>query len=260
MLLPLPTPSEMALWDRETIASGVPGMVLMEAASREALDVLLGEFGPVEGAVVHCFAGPGNNGGDAFALGRQLFEHGAEVTIYHTRPCDRYSGDAGANLSWAKALGVPTVHLDGTDPATLAQPDVIIDGLLGTGFDGELSPAFLAPGARHQPLRRTGLRPLSGRPVRPERRHGRALSRGGGGERHRDLPGGQARPGPARGRRVRRHGPRPAHRHHSKGHGGASHPASAHRRDRHGRPAAPVPGHAQGHRRARAHRGRLPPA
>ena len=144
MLLPLPTPSEMALWDRETIASGVPGMVLMEAASREALDVLITEFGPVEGVVVHCFAGPGNNGGDAFAIGRQLFEHGAEVTIYHTRPCDRYSGDAGANLAWAKALGVPTVHLDGTDPATLGQPDVIIDGLLGTGFDGELSPAFLA--------------------------------------------------------------------------------------------------------------------
>ncbi|MEF2232044.1 MAG: NAD(P)H-hydrate dehydratase [Pseudodesulfovibrio sp.] len=143
MLLPLPTPAEMAVWDRETIASGVPGMVLMEAASREALDVLVTEFGPVKGAMVHCFAGPGNNGGDAFALARQLHEHGAEVTLFPTRPCERYSGDAGANLAWAMALGVPAVHLDGTDPATLPQPDIIIDGLLGTGFEGELSPAFL---------------------------------------------------------------------------------------------------------------------
>jgi len=143
MLLPLPTPTEMAMWDRDTINSGVPGMVLMEAASREALDVLREEFGPVEGAVVHCFAGSGNNGGDAFALARQLHEHGAEVTIFHSKPAAKYSGDAGANLAWAMAVGVSCVFLDGTDPAALPQPDLIVDGLLGTGFDGELSPAFL---------------------------------------------------------------------------------------------------------------------
>ena len=143
MLQPLPTPFEMAGWDRETINSGIPGMVLMEAASREALDVLTGEFGPIEGALVHCFAGSGNNGGDAFALGRQLFEHGAEVTLFHTKQADRYSGDTKANLSWAIGLGIPCVHLAGKDVSPLSQPDIIIDGLLGTGFDGELSPAFL---------------------------------------------------------------------------------------------------------------------
>lgn len=133
----------MAAWDQETISSGIPGMVLMEAASREAFDVLSVEFGPVEGAVVHCFAGSGNNGGDAFALGRQLFEHGADVTLFHTKQADRYSGDAKTNLSWAMALGVPCVHLPSADALRLEQPDIIIDGLLGTGFDGELNPAFL---------------------------------------------------------------------------------------------------------------------
>ncbi|WP_419787811.1 NAD(P)H-hydrate dehydratase [Pseudodesulfovibrio sp.] len=143
MLLPLPTPAEMASWDRDTINSGIPGLALMEAASRESFDVLRDAFGPVDGAVAYCFAGSGNNGGDAFALARQLHEHGAEVIIYHSKPASRYSGDAGTNLNWAKAVGVTAIHLDDADPDILPQPDIIVDGLLGTGFDGELSPAFL---------------------------------------------------------------------------------------------------------------------
>lgn len=139
MLLPLPTPAEMALWDRETIDSiGIPGVTLMESASREAVTVLIEEFGPIEGQEIFCFAGSGNNGGDAFAMARHLVDLGADVTVFHTRPKKKYRGETRTNLLWAQKLDIPLIHLAGVDLATLPQPDIIIDGLLGTGFDGEL--------------------------------------------------------------------------------------------------------------------------
>lgn len=145
MLLPLPTPAEMALWDRETIETvGISGATLMECAAREAVNVLLEEFGPVDGAVIYCFAGSGNNGGDAFAMARHLADLGAEVTVFHTRPKKRYRGESRANLLLAQKLGVPLIHLSGADPAALPRPDVIVDGLLGTGFEGELREDALA--------------------------------------------------------------------------------------------------------------------
>ncbi|MEZ7195481.1 NAD(P)H-hydrate dehydratase [Pseudodesulfovibrio karagichevae] len=139
MLLPLPTPAEMSVWDRETIHTvGIPGVTLMESASREALNVLLEEYGDVDGAVIFCFAGSGNNGGDAFAMARALADLGAEVTVFHTRPKKAYRGETRANLLWAQKLGLRLVHLAGVNLDALPQPDVVVDGLLGTGFQGTL--------------------------------------------------------------------------------------------------------------------------
>jgi len=139
MLLPLPTPAEMAVWDRETIHTiGIPGVTLMESAAREAVNVLLEEFGTVDGATVHCFAGSGNNGGDAFAVARHLADLGAEVTVFHTRPKRGYRGETRTNLLWARKLGIPLIHLAGVNLDALPCPDIVVDGLLGTGFQGVL--------------------------------------------------------------------------------------------------------------------------
>lgn len=145
MLLPLPTPQEMAVWDRETIDSiGIPGVTLMESASRSAVDVLLEEWGSVDGTEIACFAGSGNNGGDAFAMARHLLDLGADVTVYHTKPKKMYRGETRSNLIWAQKTGVPLKHLAGIDTEAIPQPDIIVDGLLGTGFEGELREDYLA--------------------------------------------------------------------------------------------------------------------
>lgn len=139
MLLPLPTPDEMATWDHETINTiGIPGVTLMESASREAVSVLLEEYGPVHNKEIFCFAGSGNNGGDTFAMARQLQDLGADVTVFHTKPKKQYRGESRTNLLWAQKLGVPLNHLGAMDISALSQPDILIDGLLGTGFQGEL--------------------------------------------------------------------------------------------------------------------------
>lgn len=139
MLLPLPTPEEMSQWDTTTIEHfGIPGVTLMESASREAVNVLLHEYGSVKDIEIYCFAGSGNNGGDAFAMARHLVDLGADVTVFHTQPQKAYRGEARSNLRWAQQLGINFQHLASTNIQILNQPDVIIDGLLGTGFQGEL--------------------------------------------------------------------------------------------------------------------------
>jgi len=156
MFIPLPTPAEMSVWDRETIETvGIPGVTLMESAAREAVAVLLEAYGAtdrcgppaghgvLDGQEIFCFAGPGNNGGDAFAMARHLTDLGADVTVFHTRPKKRYRGEARTHLELARRVGVSMRHLDAADAGGLPQPDIVVDGLLGTGFTGTLRPDLL---------------------------------------------------------------------------------------------------------------------
>lgn len=139
---PLPTPAEMAAWDRAAIEDfGIPARVLMENAAREALAALMEAHGPLTGKSALVLAGPGNNGGDAFALARLLDGQGADVFVLHTRPRKQYRGETRANLLLAARLGL---SLELAAPGqTLPEADIVVDGLLGTGFSGPLKPAML---------------------------------------------------------------------------------------------------------------------
>ncbi|WP_031388108.1 bifunctional ADP-dependent NAD(P)H-hydrate dehydratase/NAD(P)H-hydrate epimerase [Desulfonatronum thiodismutans] len=139
MYRPLPTPEEMARWDSTAQRDyGLLQELLMENAAREALGVLLREFGPVEGKQVVLLAGPGNNGGDAFALARYLADHGARVSTFHVKPPEAYTGAAAYHLDLLNKLRLPLVPLPDAHIDHLRRPDILVDGLLGTGFQGEL--------------------------------------------------------------------------------------------------------------------------
>lgn len=139
---PLPTPAEMARWDRAAIDDlGIPAQVLMENAGRAALATLLDVFGPVHGKSALILAGPGNNGGDAFVLARLLHGQGAAVRVLHTRPKKRYRGETRNNLVLAAKLGLDLELYEGQP---LPGADLVVDGLLGTGFSGTLRPDLLA--------------------------------------------------------------------------------------------------------------------
>ena len=139
---PLPTPAEIAAWDAASVAEcGMSFLALMENASREAMHALLGEIGDVRDKTVLLLAGPGNNGGDAVALARHLAGRGAKVRIALARPRGRYKGAAGYNARLAAKLELPMLPLAKVDWRDV--PDIIVDGLLGTGFSGELRPEFV---------------------------------------------------------------------------------------------------------------------
>ena len=106
MFAPLPSPAEMSGWDRAAIDLGLPELLLMENASREALHVLSAETGQMPGKRVLLFMGGGNNGGDAACLARHLHDGGAEVLVLHTRPLGAYRGVTGQHVRLARRCGV----------------------------------------------------------------------------------------------------------------------------------------------------------
>ena len=139
MYTPLPTPQEIGRWDRISIDEfGIPGSMLMENASRELLRLLQAEKGPLPGKQALLLAGSGNNGGDAFALARHLTDAQVTCLVLHTRPLEEYTGETAFHLRLAEKAGVAMESLRSYDTDCLHLPDMVVDGLLGTGFQGEL--------------------------------------------------------------------------------------------------------------------------
>lgn len=143
MFVPVPTPEEMARWDAAAAAAGIPEETLMENAARAAMDSLRAHAAAknirLAGASVLLLAGSGNNGGDAFCMARHLLDAGARPVLLCTRPVESCRGAALHWLHVAMDLGVPVFSADDWKSVGVpAAPDIVVDGLLGTGFHGEL--------------------------------------------------------------------------------------------------------------------------
>src|SRR5689334_6293875 len=127
MMIELLTNAEMAEADRLTIASGTPGIDLMEHAGRAVAEAVAARHPP--GSQVVMVAGPGNNGGDGFVAARVLASRGHRVRLLLLGDRGRLKGDAAeASRRWQGPV----------EPATaggLAGADVIIDALFGAGLD-----------------------------------------------------------------------------------------------------------------------------
>ncbi|SDF66785.1 NAD(P)H-hydrate dehydratase [Desulfovibrio legallii] len=143
LLPPLPLPDEVRAWDQGATALGLSGEILMENAARAAFDVLRAAVPRLEGREVWLLMGGGNNGGDAACLARQLLDAGARPLVLHTRPLRSYKGECGRHVRVARAAGVPFRPLRPGGQIWSAAPDLLVDGLLGTGFHGPLRPDML---------------------------------------------------------------------------------------------------------------------
>lgn len=133
------TRSQMQEMDRRTIASGVPGLTLMERAGRGLLRSLVARVPHLSSRPIWILCGKGNNGGDGLVLARLLLERGIRSRTILLAERSSLSGDAAINAERAERLGI--VLSAPSDPAReqLARlgPDaVIVDALLGTGVTG----------------------------------------------------------------------------------------------------------------------------
>jgi NAD(P)H-hydrate epimerase len=132
------TRAEVREVDRLAIEEyGLPGIVLMENAGRNAARLLhgLGILGPV---AIAC--GRGNNGGDGFVIARHLQLLGHEVRLLLACPLTDYRGDAAVNAEVARRAGLAILDLSTSSPqdwaAALRDAAWIVDALLGTGATG----------------------------------------------------------------------------------------------------------------------------
>lgn len=108
--------------------AGVPSLDLMERAGvgLARLTAAVSRPGPVRVVV-----GKGNNGGDGLVAARLLRAEGREVEVLAVAALDELRGDARVNLE-----RLPGAAPDRFDAARLADSGVIVDSLLGTGFEG----------------------------------------------------------------------------------------------------------------------------
>ncbi len=134
-MLPLLTSDQMRSLDANAIDDvGIPGIVLMENAALAVLQVMEERYEDMEDRRIAVVCGPGNNGGDGYALARQLHLRGAEVDIYATGDPARLEGDARVNFVLTSKLGIPLFRTDQSrEGFSLEEYDLIVDAIFGTG-------------------------------------------------------------------------------------------------------------------------------
>ncbi|HEX9063285.1 MAG TPA: NAD(P)H-hydrate dehydratase [Clostridia bacterium] len=141
----LVTPKQMNEIDSNSINKlGIPGIVLMERAALGVCDVVLRTLSDMKGKRVAIFAGKGNNGGDGFALARQLYTKGVFVKVCLLSFRDMIKGDARINLNILKSLGIDIQEFTEKDALPKAKEvievsDVVVDAIFGTGMKGEIT-------------------------------------------------------------------------------------------------------------------------
>lgn len=127
---------------------GLPELSLMESAGHRVFEAVKNLLGGASKKSICILAGSGNNGGDALTAARYLSNEGARVKIFLLGDKDHRTASLNVQMKILRGMGVELQQLD-SDRAwerlqvTLRFSDVVIDGILGTGFIGQLRPSAL---------------------------------------------------------------------------------------------------------------------
>ncbi len=129
------TSAEMREVDRLTIEQGIPGIVLMENAAHGVVEYLAAKYSPLAKQRIVILCGKGNNGGDGFAVARQL------LTRFRPERLDVVLAGAEQDLHGDAALNFRMWRFCGGAVRTEIAPHMraatlVIDALLGTGLKG----------------------------------------------------------------------------------------------------------------------------
>jgi NAD(P)H-hydrate epimerase len=119
-----------------------PGLLLMDTAGRKSAELLLKLYDTTQRFLILC--GPGNNGGDGFAVARYLYYARRSVRVRLTHSPGIYRGDAKTQYRMLVALGIDVLELELPLEDDLNRylqgGTVIVDALLGVGTRGKLKP------------------------------------------------------------------------------------------------------------------------
>ena len=114
-------------------AQGFAMFELMQRAGHAAFDCLEREW-PLATRIV-VVTGSGNNAGDGLILASLAADAGLQVTVVPVKPLEELTGDAAT--AWQQ-LKPKNILVKEAGQGVFDQADVIVDGLLGTGFTGQL--------------------------------------------------------------------------------------------------------------------------
>ena len=115
---------------------------MMENAGAAAVKQLINKFGNVASKKILIFVGIGNNGGDGLVMARHLAGYDAKVTVFLLGTPDKIKTEE-SNWNWSILEKMPSVKLLFGDTIDFNfEPDVMIDGILGTGISGEIKEPY----------------------------------------------------------------------------------------------------------------------
>ncbi|MBI3188024.1 MAG: NAD(P)H-hydrate dehydratase [Gammaproteobacteria bacterium] len=119
--------------EQQTISScGITGYDLMNRAGAAVLAVMKQKYPQARRILVCC--GAGNNGGDGYVVARLAQRAGYAVDVVSLVETDHLGGDARRAYSDWCTLGLGLVDAD-----TINDVDVVVDALIGTGLQREVT-------------------------------------------------------------------------------------------------------------------------
>jgi len=131
--------------DRQTIDDiGIPSVVLMENAGRQAVAAMEAAFDDLASSKVGVLCGRGNNGGDGFVIARTLAQRGIEAMTFLLGSVAEVKGEARTNLEVLGRIGLTVIEIANAQEWELhftevSECDLIVDAIVGTGFHGPLT-------------------------------------------------------------------------------------------------------------------------
>ncbi len=147
-MIPLYSTEQIRKVDEKAINRlGIPGIVLMENASKEIFQSITNNF---EFRSIGFVCGKGNNGGDGFAAARHFANAGYDVKVLSLGNPDEMSADCKTNFSILKKIATSQKNVSISrlkspgEVAQLKKCDIICDGLLGSGAKGNLRGPYLS--------------------------------------------------------------------------------------------------------------------
>ncbi len=143
----LVTTAQMRAIEAAAIASGaVSGEQLIESAAAGVVEAIARELPDLVAGRVVVLAGPGNNGGDGFAVARLLHQAGWAVRVFQYAAPVQMPPDAEAMRVRWRALG-PVADFGAFD-ANAGDFDLVVDALFGIGMSRPMPPTPQAEALR----------------------------------------------------------------------------------------------------------------
>jgi NAD(P)H-hydrate epimerase len=127
---------------------GIPGLVLMENASREIFEKVYERIEHLNSPKIGFVCSKGNNGGDGFAAARHFYNAGYDIVIVYLGNEKEMSEDCKFNFSTLKKLSLKDKRVQfkkytsSSSLNVLKGCDIIFDAMLGSGIQGKLKEPY----------------------------------------------------------------------------------------------------------------------
>ena len=129
---------------------GIPGIVLMENASREIFQKIYERIGHLASPKIGFVCGKGNNGGDGFAAARHFSNDGYEVVVIYLGSEKEMSEDCRFNYQVLRKLSSTNKRISLNKFNSISSLNslkgckIICDALIGSGTQGVLREPYLS--------------------------------------------------------------------------------------------------------------------